>query len=52
MSETRAALEAQYRHILPERSPVSYPLDPAKMARTPIPLHTGAARYYGEHGHL
>ena len=52
MSETRAALEAQYRHIPPERSPVSYPLDPAKMARTPIPLHPGAERYYSEHGHL
>ena len=52
MGETRAVLEAQYRHIPPERSPVSYPLDPAKMARTPIPLHPGAARYYGEHGHL
>lgn len=52
LSETRAALEAQYRHIPPERSPVTYPLDPAKMARTPIPLHPGAVRYYSEHGYL
>jgi len=52
MSETRAALEAQYRHIPPARSPVSYPLDPAEMARTPLPLHPGAERYYKEHGHL
>jgi TRAP transporter TAXI family solute receptor len=52
MGERRAALEAQYRHIPPERSPVSYPLDPAKMAHTPIPLHPGAAHYYSEHGYL
>ncbi len=52
MSETRAALEVQYQHIPPERSPVSYPLDPATMARTPIPLHPGAERYYSEYGHL
>jgi hypothetical protein len=52
IGETRAALEAQYRHIPPERSPVTYPLDPAKMARTPIPLHPGAARYYSEYGYL
>ena len=31
---------------------VSYPLDPKKMAATPIPLHDGAARYYREHGHV
>jgi hypothetical protein len=52
LGETRAALEAQYRHIPPERSPVTYPLDPAKMARTPIPLHLGAERYYREYGYL
>lgn len=52
LGERRATLEAQYRHIPPERSPVSYPLDPAKMARTPIPLHLGAERYYREYGYL
>ena len=36
LGETRGALERQYRHLPPNRSPVSYPLDPAKMARTPI----------------
>jgi TRAP transporter TAXI family solute receptor len=45
-------LEQQYRHIPPERSPVSYPIDPKLAARTPIPLHPGAARYYKEAGHL
>jgi TRAP transporter TAXI family solute receptor len=52
LGETRAALESQYRHIPPERSPVTYPLDPATMARTPIPLHPGAERYYRERGYL
>lgn len=52
LCETRAALEAQYRHIPPERSPVTYPLDPATMARTPIPLHPGAERYYRENNYL
>lgn len=45
-------LEMQYRHIPPERSPVSYPLDPKAACRTPIPLHPGAERYYREAGHL
>jgi TRAP-type uncharacterized transport system substrate-binding protein len=46
LGETRHLLEAQYRHLPPERSPVTYPLDPQAMGRTPIPLHPGAARYY------
>ncbi|HLQ31743.1 MAG TPA: TAXI family TRAP transporter solute-binding subunit [Chloroflexota bacterium] len=50
--ETRAKLEAQYRHIPPERSPVTYPLEPAKIAATAIPLHPGAASYYASAGLL
>ncbi|KAK5313006.1 hypothetical protein LTR70_007846 [Exophiala xenobiotica] len=46
--ETRHLLEGQYKHILPERSPLSYPLEPSKMARTPIPLHEGAHEYYSK----
>jgi TRAP-type uncharacterized transport system substrate-binding protein len=46
LGETRHLLEAQYLHLPPERSPVTYPLDPHAMGRTPIPLHPGAARYY------
>ena len=45
-------LEMQYRHIRPERSPVSYPIDPKAACRTPIPLHPGAERYYRDAGHL
>ncbi|MDQ6934336.1 MAG: TAXI family TRAP transporter solute-binding subunit [Actinomycetota bacterium] len=48
LGETRQLLERQYTHLPPERSPVTYPLDPATMGRTPIPLHPGAARYYAE----
>ncbi|WP_424187816.1 TAXI family TRAP transporter solute-binding subunit [Actinokineospora sp. G85] len=46
LGETRHVLEQQYRHLPPERSPVTYPLDPPTMGRSPIPLHPGAARYY------
>jgi TRAP-type uncharacterized transport system substrate-binding protein len=46
MCERREVLERFYRHIPPERSPVTYPLVPAKIAKTSIPLHPGALRYY------
>jgi TRAP-type uncharacterized transport system substrate-binding protein len=45
-------LAMQYRHLPPERSPVSYPIDPKAACRTPIPLHPGAERYFREAGHL
>jgi TRAP transporter TAXI family solute receptor len=50
MVETRGDIEARYRHLPPERSPLSYPIEPAHMADTPIPLHPGAARYYASQG--
>ena len=50
--ERYETLEMQYRHIPPERSPVSYPIDPKAVCRTPIALHAGAERYYREAGHL
>ena len=50
--ETRDSIEAQYLHLRPERSPLSYPLVPTKMAQTPLPLHPGARRYYMEARHL
>jgi uncharacterized protein len=46
LGETRHLIESQYRHLPPERSPITYPLDPPAMGRAPIPLHPGAARYY------
>ncbi|POM23188.1 TRAP transporter solute receptor, TAXI family [Actinomadura rubteroloni] len=46
LGETRHIIEGQYRHLAPERSPITYPLDPVTMGRAPIPLHPGAARYY------
>jgi uncharacterized protein len=45
-------LEDQYRHLKPERSPVSYPLDPKAAARPPIALHPGSERYFRQAGHL
>jgi TRAP-type uncharacterized transport system substrate-binding protein len=50
--EKRGLLERQYHHIPPERSPLSYPLEPAKMAKTSLPLHDGAKRYFQEAGLL
>jgi TRAP-type uncharacterized transport system substrate-binding protein len=47
--ETRHLLEGQYKHLEPEKSPLTYPLDPKKMAQTPIPLHEGAQEYYSKY---
>ena len=52
MAETREAIERQYRHLPPGRSPLTYPISPAAMAQTSIPLHAGARRYYETAGHL
>jgi uncharacterized protein len=46
LGETRHLIEAQYRHLAPERSSITYPLDPVTMGVTPVPLHRGAAEYY------
>ena len=48
MCERREVLDRFYAHIRPERSPVTYPLVPKKIATTSIPLHPGAERYYRE----
>lgn len=50
--ETRHTIEAQYKHMPPERSPLSYPLDPARMAQANVPLHPAAKRFYSERGYL
>lgn len=48
MVATRDALESQYRHIPPESSPVSYPLEPKAVASAPIPLHPAATKTYAD----
>tara|TARA_R110002060_G_scaffold14219_8_gene19937 strand:+ start:293 stop:1291 length:999 start_codon:yes stop_codon:yes gene_type:complete len=50
--EKRKAIEAQYKHLEPERSPLTYPLDPVAMAKPSIPLHPAAERYYRDAGHI
>jgi TRAP transporter TAXI family solute receptor len=51
MVEERAELEARFRHIPAQHSPLSYPIDPRAMTRDiGLPLHPGALRYYREHG--
>jgi hypothetical protein len=52
LCETPELLESQYRHIPPKDSPVTYPLEPRKIAATSIPLAPGAVRYYREKGLL
>jgi TRAP-type uncharacterized transport system substrate-binding protein len=52
LTETRELFERQYRHIPAANSPVTYPLDPATMARAPIPLHPGARAHYQASGYL
>ncbi|MBL5974940.1 MAG: hypothetical protein D3X82_14550 [Candidatus Leucobacter sulfamidivorax] len=48
MVKTRLALEAQYRHMPQDYTPLGYPLDPAEMRQTPVPLHGSAARAYDD----
>lgn len=50
--EKRESIERQYRHLAPERRPLTLPLIPAAMARTSLPLHVGARRFYSEAGLL
>ena len=50
MCETPEILERQYAHLPPKISPVTYPLDPRKIAKTSIPLHPGAKAYYAAQG--
>lgn len=51
--EHRAEMEARFRHMPVERSPMTYPVDPYTMWKgLGAPLHPGAERYYLEHGYL
>jgi len=50
MVATRRALEVQYQHFPPDRSPVTHPLDPAAIATTLVPPHPAAAAAYAELG--
>jgi TRAP-type uncharacterized transport system substrate-binding protein len=51
-TNTQEVIERQYRHLAPNISPLTYPVVPAKVAKTTVPLHPGAARYYREAGLL
>ena len=50
LGETASGFEAQYRHLPADRSPVAYPINRQKLARTAIPLHHAAADYYEKAG--
>jgi len=46
LTATRSALEVQYRHLPPDRSPVTYPLQPSAISTTHLRLHPAAAQMY------
>jgi hypothetical protein len=46
--KTRRAIEGQYQHLPQDRTPLSYPLNPAKMRQTPVPLHESARQAYDD----
>ncbi|MDJ0105511.1 TAXI family TRAP transporter solute-binding subunit [Rhodococcus erythropolis] len=48
MIKTRKALEAQYMHLPADRTPLTYPIEPADMMAAPIPLHPAAERAYAD----
>jgi hypothetical protein len=48
--DLRNTLEEHYRHIPPERSPVSYPLNPRAVC--PTPIHSGAECYFTDAKYL
>ncbi|MBI3014806.1 MAG: hypothetical protein HYY65_07070 [Candidatus Tectomicrobia bacterium] len=53
MVEERGELESRYRHQPPERSPMTYPIDPYSMWKgLGAPLHRGAERYYRENRYM
>ena len=39
---TREVIERQYKHVPVRSSPISYPLDPTRIAQTAVPLHLSA----------
>lgn len=50
--ETKENIEIHFKHLNPERRTLTYSLDGAAMAKTSIPLHPAAERYYRETGYL
>lgn len=46
LCNTSRVIERQFHGFPPDRTPMGYPLVPSKMARTTLPLHPGARRYY------
>lgn len=53
MVEERAELEARFRHLPSEYSPMTYPINPDEMWRgVGVPLHPGAEEYYRANGYM
>ena len=52
MVTKKQKVEVQYHQYPGWRSPINWPMDPRKMAKTVFPLHPGAERFYREQGYL
>lgn len=46
--QTRQAIEVQYRSFPADRTPLTYPMDPAAMRLAPLPLHPAAEAVFTE----
>jgi hypothetical protein len=46
MVKTRVSLEVQYRALPPDRTPLTYPIDPLAIRKSPIPLHPAAEHQF------
>ncbi len=49
LANTGYQIDRQYAHVRQDRSPLSYPVTPQKVASSPVPLHPAAAAFYREH---
>lgn len=50
LANTGEQIDRQYAHVRQDRSPLTYPVTPQKVASSPVALHPGAASYYREQG--
>lgn len=50
--KTKNVIESQFHSFPGDRSPIGWPMYPEKMAKTSLPLHPAAERFYRENGYL
>lgn len=52
LTHTGYQIDRQYAHLPPDRTPLTYPVTPQKVASSPVPLHPAARDLYAELGVL